>query len=277
MTIPTGEYIRSDCQSHNIDVCQLHITKEAPTSYTDVMTVKSTGRRTFFHQRGANALSRRRLTLISPRATRASSTSVICLLLDRLDQSDPVNAEASRHQCSKRAQERRVQDQRGRGERGKRPRLPTLSCRRCASADYCILERIGGRADNRQLPSSRKVSLISRRSDVAARQLVDAGVREWVVIHFPYGAIAVELSPNNHCAASVNMPQASIGGTTGAGDTFAAGILLGLHENAPMQDRLCATESAPTAASLTNPSSSDGVVPLRECLEFGRKASATAI
>src|SRR6516162_5542826 len=50
-----GEYIRQDCQVHGIDTRQLHVTKEAPTSYTDVMTVKSTGRRTFFHQRGANA------------------------------------------------------------------------------------------------------------------------------------------------------------------------------------------------------------------------------
>src|SRR6516164_5303296 len=52
---PAGEYIRQDCQANGIDTHQLHVTEEAPTSYTDVMTVKSTGRRTFFHQRGANA------------------------------------------------------------------------------------------------------------------------------------------------------------------------------------------------------------------------------
>src|SRR4029453_15308841 len=85
---PEGEYIRSDCQSHNIDVRQLHITKEAPTSYTDVMTVKSTGRRTFFYQRGANAL------LDAPHFDFAQSNARIfhlgyLMLLDRLDQADP--------------------------------------------------------------------------------------------------------------------------------------------------------------------------------------------
>ena len=50
-----GEYIRRDCQAHGIDTRQLHVTQEAPTSYNDVMTVKSTGRRTFFLRRGANA------------------------------------------------------------------------------------------------------------------------------------------------------------------------------------------------------------------------------
>ena len=48
--------ILDDCVTHKIDTKHLKATAEAPTSYTDVMTVESTGRRTFFHQRGANAL-----------------------------------------------------------------------------------------------------------------------------------------------------------------------------------------------------------------------------
>ena len=83
-----GEYIRSDCRSHKIDMHQLQMTKEAPTSYTDVMTVKSTGRRTFFHQRGANAF------LDAPHFDFTQSNARIfhlgyLLLLDRLDQPDP--------------------------------------------------------------------------------------------------------------------------------------------------------------------------------------------
>ena len=50
-----GDWILRDCHAAGIDTKQLHQTADAPTSYTDAMTVATTGRRTFFHQRGANA------------------------------------------------------------------------------------------------------------------------------------------------------------------------------------------------------------------------------
>src|SRR5262245_59469281 len=51
-----GEQILAHCREHGIDGRFIGTTAKAPTSYTDVMTVKATGRRTFFHARGANAL-----------------------------------------------------------------------------------------------------------------------------------------------------------------------------------------------------------------------------
>ena len=83
-----GEAIRTDCARHGIDVRQLRTTPDAHTSYTDVMSVRTTGRRTFFHQRGANAL-------LGPEhfdftASRAKFFHLgYLLLLDRLDQPDP--------------------------------------------------------------------------------------------------------------------------------------------------------------------------------------------
>src|SRR5476651_309254 len=83
-----GEAIRADCLRHHIEAGQLRTCKEAHTSYTDVMSVKATGRRTFFHQRGANAL-------LGPEhfdftASRAKFFHLgYLLLLDRLDQPDP--------------------------------------------------------------------------------------------------------------------------------------------------------------------------------------------
>ena len=52
----SGQWILDDCAAAGIDTSGVTITAEAPTSYTDAMTVRDTGRRTFFHQRGANAL-----------------------------------------------------------------------------------------------------------------------------------------------------------------------------------------------------------------------------
>ena len=51
-----GEQILADCRQHKIDTQALTPTNKAPTSFTDVMTERATGRRTFFHARGANAL-----------------------------------------------------------------------------------------------------------------------------------------------------------------------------------------------------------------------------
>ena len=50
-----GRAILADCAAHRIDPTQLRRANDVATSYTDVMTVRATGRRTFFHQRGANA------------------------------------------------------------------------------------------------------------------------------------------------------------------------------------------------------------------------------
>ena len=48
--------ILADLAAQGIDSRGLIRTDDFPTSYTDVMTVESTGRRTFFHQKGANAV-----------------------------------------------------------------------------------------------------------------------------------------------------------------------------------------------------------------------------
>jgi hypothetical protein len=51
-----GDQILKDCKRRKIDTRFLKATPQAPTSYTDVMTVAGDGRRTFFHHRGANTL-----------------------------------------------------------------------------------------------------------------------------------------------------------------------------------------------------------------------------
>ena len=66
------------------------------------------------------------------------------------------------------------------------------------------------------------------------------------------------------------MPQARIVGTVGAGDAFAAGVLLGLHEGVAMNVALTYGVCA-AAASLTDATSSNGVKPLSECLKLAEQ------
>jgi len=259
-----GEFIRADCRAHGIDTRQLLVCKDAPTSYTDVMTVQSTGRRTFFHQRGANAfLDLAHFDFTQSRA-RIFHLGYL-LLLDRLDQPDPrhgtvaaallARAQATGFKTSVDV----VSEDSDRFTQIVRPAL-----RHC---DYCVLNELEAeRTTGIEIARAGNVDLNAALE--AARELLKEGVREWVVIHFSVGAIAVGLNRPELAQGSVKLPQAHIAGTVGAGDAFAAGLLLGLHQRAPMDVALrygvCAA-----AASLTDPTCSAGVKPLSECLQFG--------
>jgi sugar/nucleoside kinase (ribokinase family) len=91
-----------------------------------------------------------------------------------------------------------------------------------------------------------------------------------MVIHFPAGAIAVSSDRRELMQASINMPQARIAGTVGAGDAVAAGVLLGLHDGVAMNVALTYGVCA-AAASLTHATTSNGDKPLSECLELAEE------
>ena len=79
-----GRWIREQCAQHEIADTALLTTAEAPTSYTDVMTIQSNGRRTFFHARGANALLDREHFDFTTTTARIFHLGYL-LLLDKMD------------------------------------------------------------------------------------------------------------------------------------------------------------------------------------------------
>ena len=95
--------------------------------------------------------------------------------------------------------------------------------------DYCILT---------EFEISRTTGIQVRRADgfdleairAAAYKLIEAGVRQWVIVHFPEGAYALGPDGKLHTQGSLQIPQTKIVSTVGAGDAFAAGVLYGLHE-----------------------------------------------
>ena len=100
--------------------------------------------------------------------------------------------------------------------------------------------------------------------------LLDAGVRERVVVHYPEGGCA--LGRDGHWAehGSVKLPEGYVKGAAGAGDAFAAGVLLGWHDGHPVGEQLrygvCAA-----AANLSDETCTGGIKPLRECLAIGER------
>jgi sugar/nucleoside kinase (ribokinase family) len=116
----------------------------------------------------------------------------------------------------------------------------------------------------------RGAALDRRAVEEAARKLVRHEVRAWALIHFPEGACACSPSGGIVWQPSVKVPAAEIAGLAGAGDAFAAGVLLGVHEGWPMA-RSLKLGVCTAAASLYHPTCSESVRPAETCLALGNQ------
>lgn len=262
-----GEEILENCARHKIDVKYLRATSEAPTSYTDVMTEVQNGRRTFFHLRGANALwTGEDLNFIRNKA-RIFHLGYL-LLLDALDSTDgKFGTKAARllaaaqHAGLKTSVDVVSED----SDRFARVVTPALK-----HVDYCILNEIeAGKTTGFKirLPDGTLDTVALRH---AAGSLLQQGVRELVVIHFPEGGFARTRKGEDVWQRSLKLPQKYIAGTAGAGDAFCAGVLYGLHEGWDLQRCLLSAVSA-AAASLSDPTCTGGVKSLDSALALAKK------
>jgi sugar/nucleoside kinase (ribokinase family) len=136
--------------------------------------------------------------------------------------------------------------------------------------DYCILNEIeAGKTTGFRvrLPDGNLDTVTVRH---AAGALLQQGVKELVVIHFPEGAFARTRRGEDYWQSSLRLPEGYIGGTAGAGDAFCAGVLLGLHEGWEIP-RCLRIGVCIAAASLAQPTCTEGVKSLSTSLALARK------
>jgi sugar/nucleoside kinase (ribokinase family) len=267
----TGDWILDDCARYGIDTTALRRTGTAPTSYTDAFTVESTGRRTFFHQRGANA------QLSTEHFDFAHSNARIFYLgyLMLLDSLDPVREDgrtgaADVVMAARRAGMLTVADmvsvEHEDFVRSTTASLPEL--------DYFVLneleaERLAG------LPLRRESSADWSGMAAAARALLGRGVRRGVVVHSVEGAVCAMSDGSMFFQGSVRLPPGFVKGATGAGDAFAAGFIWGVHEGYPIE--VCLRQAVSAAAMcLSDPTTSEGMGPLRDALALGEEFGFSA-
>jgi sugar/nucleoside kinase (ribokinase family) len=262
-----GEHILATCREHKIDVQRLRITPKAPTSYTDVMTEQGHGRRTFFHARGANALWRGDDLDFNKLNVRIFHLGYL-LLLDALDQPDPrFGTKAAQLLAQAQAAGVKtcadvVSEDSDRFARIVNPALKHV--------DYCILNEIeAGKTTGFKIrqPGGQLDTVALKH---AAGALLQQGVRELVVIHFPEGAFARTRKGDDSWQPSLKLPPNYIGGTAGAGDAFCAGVLYGLHEGWELQ-RCLLTGVCIAAASLSDATCTTGVKSLNTSLALAKK------
>jgi sugar/nucleoside kinase (ribokinase family) len=262
-----GQRILQSCKELRIDARQLQVTTEAPTSYTDVMTEIGHGRRTFFHNRGANALWDGKDLDFEKTKARIFHLGYL-LLLDALDGPDKkYGTKAARllDKARRAGLKTSVDVVSEDSDRFSRIVTPSLQY-----TDYCILNELeAGRTTGFTIRQpDGKLDTVALRH--AAGALLQKGVRELVVIHFPEGGFARTRKGDDFWQSSLDLPSKYVAGTAGAGDAFCAGVLLGLHENWELSRCLMAGVCV-AAASLSNPTCTGGVKSIQNALDLGKK------
>lgn len=255
-----GRAIVADCRVHRIDTRQLLRTAEAPTSYTDVMTVEKTGRRTFFHQRGANAHLDVEHFDFSQTSARLFHFGYI-LLLDQLDRIvDGLPRAAQVLQRARTAGLVTSIDCVSEESQRFRPVIaPVLPLVDFLFANDFEAGKITG------IPLRRDDAIQPPAVEKAARELLKSGVRSWVVIHFPEAVYACDAHGNSLWQPSLCLPPDWIAGAAGAGDALVAGVLFGVHEGWPITESL-KLGVCTAGASLSDPTCSAGIIPADDCL-----------
>lgn len=256
-----GKWVIEDCRKANINTDQLSPTSGCTTSLTDAMSAQDTGRRTFFHNRGANAqFSEADVDLDS------SNAKIFYLgyltLLDSLDILDDKNSTGAARLLS------------GASDKGfisavdcvssSHPQFREIALSSLRAADIFFVNEW-------ELSSILGCEVSKHNLESSIQSLAALGAKGTIVLHMPEVALSLNsVTGKVSHQGSVNFPSQRIVGSTGAGDAFATGYLYAVHEGWSAQDAL-KFAACVAASSLTHPSPSDGVPSLSHCIEIGNQ------
>lgn len=262
-----GRFILKTFKKLKVDISNITITKKAPTSYTDVMTEQSTGDRAFFHCRGANAIFGPEHIPLKKLSCRIFHLGYL-LLLDRMDSKDSeYGTIAARvlhdvQSCGIKTSLDIVSEE--------SDRFRTIVPPALRFVDYLILNEI---------EAGRIVNIAVRKKDgkLDGPALCDAldslrrlGKMELIAIHMPEGVLIRDKNGKHYSQGSLQLPKGFIVSAVGAGDAFCAGMLYGLHEGWDCV-RSSHLGSCCAAASLSAGGATDGIKPLNEVLDIGKR------
>ena len=262
-----GRFLCAECDAHGVARAGLRALPGGATMSVDAINVLETGRRTHFFHSGVGAA-------MTPGHFDFSATRARILHLGLpgahaamdVPWRDDANGWVAVLKAARRAGLRTnlelMTTSAGRLAELGRPCLPHL--------DFLIVNdfEIGALAGlpTRRPDDSTDVAAVGR----AIAVLLERGAMDWVVAHFPEGAVAGGRDGTRLALGSVAMPASEVAGVNGAGDAFAAGMIYGLHEGWPIADCLRLAHSS-AAASMRAVSTTEGVAPVAECLALAEK------
>jgi len=263
-----GDYILKELDGLNINRVYLQRAKQVQTSYTDVMTVKEGGKRTFFHYRGANAnLDIEHLEEIQLPAKLFYLGYL--LLLDRLDSEDDeygVVAARLLNIMKAKGYQTIVDVVSEDSDRFARVVTPCLKY-----IDHLILNEVeAGRSTGFSIRKGKEIDRDSL--EKSADALLAGGIGKQVIIHFPEGSYACTSDGGNMFIPSYKIAPEEIVGSVGAGDAFCAGCLYAIHEDLDLESTL-KLANASAYFNLKSPTTIEGAVPIEVLNDFIKSAN----
>lgn len=247
-----GERILAGAARSGIDTRHMRRAPGVSTAYTDVVTVQSTGRRTFFHHRGSNAIFAPEHVPVADLRCRILSLGYL-LLLDAMDAPDPRHGTAAAGllaSCRAAGMQTAVDAVSEDSDRFRAVIGPALR-----HTDHLIVNEIeAARTAGHAVPAENDRQALLR----VGRDLLELGVNRLVVIHTPRVAVALPRDGEPVWRPSLCLPEGFVQGSAGAGDAFFAGMLAGLHEGWALERCLDFAHGA-AAASLRHPTCTGGV------------------
>lgn len=250
-----GDYVINLLKEKGLDTKGIKRDNAIGTSFTDVMTVETTGNRTFYHYRGANSLLD--VEHFNFKEIKAKLLHVgYGLLLDTLDSEDEefgtrmarllslAQAEGIKTSLDVVSEE---------SDRYKRVIPPSLKY-----CNYFIANELEASLTTGIQDRDAGGNLIVPNMEKMCRRLIDMGVNDLVVLHAPEGGFAMDNRGEYYIQPSLSLPEGYIKGAVGAGDAFCAGILYSLYMDWDVQKALEVAVSS-AACCLSHINATDGM------------------
>ena len=252
-----GAFVRRTLGSYGIDTDGLTVVPGQATGFTDVMSDRATGERTFFTMEGANADWVPDDAELDRLAARASILHIGYVhLMPGLDAPDEVYGTVLARVLDK-ARRRGLMTS---VDTVSRPGFEPLLRAALPYTDYAVVNEIEACAVTGLEPRDAGGRLIPGVLSEAARRLLSLGVREAVVIHCPEAGVMLRPGKEPLCVPSFVLPDGYIKGSTGAGDAFCAACLYGLAEGWD-DGTILRFASAAAACNLSAPDATSGMRP----------------
>lgn len=256
-----GRYILDRCRKYDIDSSRISIASDVQTSYTDVLTNKQNGKRTFFHFQGAN-------TLLTPDNFADLPSGVRLLHLGSPGIHDGMDAPwggdpngwayvlRKAKAAGLRTNMELISLPHDRLAELARPCLPFL--------DTMIINDLEVGALAGEVTASQgqtDVGAVKR----AACKVLTLGVRELVAVHFPRGCVVAVKGEEPVVCPSVKVPKEAILCSVGAGDAFASGFLFGFLEGLSIHECIRLAHAA-AGVCLCSLSTNEAIGTAAECM-----------
>jgi sugar/nucleoside kinase (ribokinase family) len=267
-------FILAECGRLGISTAGVRKLTGAVTSFTDVMVERDGGRRTMFHHSGANALFDASTDDLPASAARILHAGAPGLhpIMDRRQPGGGNGWSALLQRAQAAGLRTNLELVSLRPDRTAEVALPCLPY-----LDSIVINELeAGALTGIDAPAPTADGPVDWQAlEAMALHLVERGVSALAVVHFPAGCVAAAPGGRTWRQGSVRLRRDQVRSTTGAGDAFAAGVILGLHEGWPVE-RCLRLAVASAAACVRGPSTSDGIKRAAACLADADQAGYRA-